>query len=102
MKTYTLVISRAALNDILDAQSWYEKQRKGLSLDFELCLEGGYEDVLSNPVGFQIKYKTIRVKYISRFPYGIHYLIERDTIFVLGVFHTGKNPKKWIERTDLS
>jgi len=38
MKIYTLVISRAALKDILDAQSWHEKQRKGLSLDFELCL----------------------------------------------------------------
>jgi plasmid stabilization system protein ParE len=99
MTEYSIVVSEAALGDILDAQEWYDDKREGLSVDFEFCLEGGYEDILNNPLGFQIKYKNIRVKYIYRFPYGIHYFVENNRIYVLGVFHTSKNPKKWIERT---
>lgn len=37
MINYKFVVSRAALNDIFDAIEWYEDQRQGLSIDFELC-----------------------------------------------------------------
>jgi len=95
---FSIFISEAAYEDIKEAYKWYEKYRIGLSLDFELCLEGGYEDIRNNPAVFQIKYKNIRVKYIQRFPYGIHYIVNNDVIYVLAVFHTSKNPIKWINR----
>jgi hypothetical protein len=95
MINYDLVISRAALNDI----EWYEDQRQGLSIDFKLCIEEGYEDITNNPLGFQLKYKDVRIKYISRFPYGINYIIRNNMIYILCVFHTSKNPKNWSERT---
>lgn len=95
---FSFLISEAAFNDINEAVKWYEKHRLGLSLDFELCLEGGFEDIRNNPIGFQFKYQNVRVKYTRRFPYGIHYIFDNDTIYVLAVFHTSKNPKKWVKR----
>lgn len=35
--------------DIEDAIIWYETIRKGLSIDFELCLEAGIDEILDNP-----------------------------------------------------
>ena len=35
---YSIQFTREALLDIEDIAIWYEEQRKGLSFDFELCL----------------------------------------------------------------
>jgi plasmid stabilization system protein ParE len=92
---FSFLISQAAYEDIKAACEWYEKHRVGLSHDFELCLEGGYEDIRNNPSAYQIKFKNVRVKYINRFPYGIHYILDKEVIYVLAVLHTSKNPKTW-------
>ena len=93
-----ILTSSAAFEDIKEAKEWYEEQRRGLSDDFELCLGGGYDALLGHPEAFQVKYKTVRVYYISRFPYGIHYTIEGNFIYILGVFHSSENPLKWEKR----
>lgn len=95
---YTFLISQAAYEDIKAASEWYEKHRIGLSLDFELCVEGGYEDIRNSPTAYQIKFKNVRVKYITRFPYGIHFILENEVIYVIAVLHTSKNPRNWTKR----
>ncbi|WP_428231486.1 hypothetical protein [Flavobacterium sp.] len=47
--------TKEALFYIEDVVFWYEKQRLGLSYDFELCLEAGIEEILRNPDAFQKK-----------------------------------------------
>ncbi|MEO5572203.1 MAG: type II toxin-antitoxin system RelE/ParE family toxin [Bacteroidia bacterium] len=95
---FELLISEEAALDIEDAFRWYQMQRDGLGKDFELCLEAGLNRILRNPKHFQKKYKIVRVHFIERFPYGIHYLTEERLIKVVGVFHTARNPKSWDER----
>src|ERR1700744_2315261 len=92
---YQLLISDESRLDILDAFSWYEDQRPGLGKDFELCLEAGLNKIKQYPLLFQKRYKNLHIYFIERFPYGIHYLIEGDTIKVFGVFHTSRNPARW-------
>jgi len=98
---YQLLISDESRLDILDAFSWYESRRGGLGKDFELCLEAGLNQIQRDPLLFQKRYRHLRIHFINRFPYGIHYLIEKETIKVLGVFHTSRNPRKWIIRLRL-
>ncbi len=95
---YSLLISDEAYFDILDAFLWYETVREGLGKDFELCLEAGLNVLTRNPKQFQVKYKKIRVAFIERFPFGIHYLLEVNTIKVIAVFHTARDPQNWDER----
>jgi len=92
---------KEALFDVEDVVIWYEEQRLGLSYDFELCLEAGLDQISRNPNAFQKKYKNVKIKFISRFPYGIHYRFEKDEIIVLGVFHTSRSPKNWSKRLGL-
>ena len=92
---YQLLISDESRFDILDAFSWYESCRNGLGKDFELCIEAGFELIKREPLLTQIRYRNLRILFIERFPYGIHYLIEGDIVKVFGVFHTSRDPARW-------
>jgi len=98
---YKIHFVKEALFDIEDIVLWYEEQRMGLSYDFELCLEAGVDAILRNPDAFQKKYRNIKIRFISRFPYGIHYKFEKNEIVVIGVFHTSRSPKNWSKRLGL-
>ncbi|OYU81462.1 MAG: addiction module toxin RelE [Flavobacterium sp. BFFFF1] len=95
---YQVHFIKEALWDVEDILFWYEEQRKGLSYDFELCFEAGIDEIIRSPDSFQKKYKSIRIKYIARFPYGIHYMIKGDSITNIGIFHTSRTPKNWAKR----
>jgi plasmid stabilization system protein ParE len=93
--------AKEALFDVENIVLWYEEQRMGLSYDFELCLEAGLDEISRSPDAFQKKYKNVKIRFISRFPYGIHYRLEKDEIVVIGVFHTSRSPKNWSKRLSL-
>ncbi len=86
------------LYDVEDIVTWYDNIRKGLSFDFELCLEVGIAEIIKHPESFQKRYKTVKVRFINRFPYGIHYIIKENDIYILGIFHTSRAPKNWAQR----
>jgi plasmid stabilization system protein ParE len=90
---HKIVFTSEALFDIEAIILWYELQRIGLSYDFELCLEVGVEEIIRNPEIFQKKYKSVKIRFIYRFPYGIHYVFNQNGITVIGVFHTSRSPK---------
>ena len=87
-----------ALLDIDDAVLWYENQRKGLSHDFELCLEAAVNEISRNPEAYQKRYKQVKIKFLPRFPYGIHYLSENEQIIIIGLFHSSRSPQNWNSR----
>lgn len=95
---YRLNILDAADLDIADAIEYYELVREGLSIDFELCLEEGYADILYLPLGYQVRYKNVHIKFIRRFPYGIYYMVDGKNVTVIAVLHSSKSPKNWFER----
>lgn len=95
---YKIQFTKETLFDIEAVVIWYEEQRLGLSYDFELCLEAGIEAVLRDPESFQKRYKQVKIRFISRFPFGIHYVIIENQITIIGVFHTSRSPKNWSKR----
>ena len=95
---YDIFLSRAAVADIEQAMEWYEKQRKGLGYEFELSIEAGITFLQRNPLLCQRKYREIRVKYVKRFPYGLHYEIDESSVKIIAVFHMKRSPLRWDER----
>ena len=59
---YQLHFIKEALLDIEEIILWYEEQRKGLSYDFELCLEAGINEVFRTSDSFQKRYKKVKIK----------------------------------------
>ncbi|MEZ4877013.1 MAG: hypothetical protein R2805_05615 [Flavobacterium sp.] len=90
--------TKEALLDIEEIVIWYEEQRIGLSFDFEMCLEAGLSEINRNPDSYQKRFKNVKIKFINRFPFGIHYINFHNEITILAIFHTSRSPKKWTNR----
>lgn len=90
--------TKEALFDIEEIVLWYEEQREGLSYDFELCLEIGVNEIQRTPSAYQKRYKNVKIRFINRFPYGIHYIVNAKMITILAVFHSSRSPKNWSNR----
>jgi len=97
----SIQFTKESFFDLLDIVTWYEDQRKGLSHDFELCLEVAISEIQRAPSGYQKRYKNVMIKFINRFPYGVHYFIHENIITILGIFHTSRAPKNWKSRKPL-
>ena len=90
--------TKEALFDIEEITLWYEDQREGLSFDFDLCLEVGINEIQRTPSAFQKRYKQVKIRFINRFPFGIHYIVNDEIITIIGVFHTSRSPSNWLKR----
>ncbi len=99
MSLKKIIIRLEAESDIKDAYEWYEAQRKGLGENFLLCVEEGLSRASRNPAIHSVVYKEVRRVLIHRFPFGVFFIENKESISVLAVFHARRNPKAWKGRT---
>ncbi len=88
------LLKRAEL-ELTDSCDWYEKQQKGLSKYFRHELNKIFQTVSANPLLYHIKYNTdLRFASLNKFPFIVVYWFdpELDTVFVVSIFHTKRNP----------
>lgn len=92
MRSYRLLIRPGAESDLAAAYRWYEDKDAGLGEEFLRTVEASLLGVQKNPQTHQKIYKEVRRALTKRFPYGIFYLIDNDTVSVLGVLHARRDP----------
>ncbi|HEY8021625.1 MAG TPA: type II toxin-antitoxin system RelE/ParE family toxin [Thermoanaerobaculia bacterium] len=92
-------IGAAAQRDVLEAQAWYAAQRPGLDLELRAELDRTLENIRRAPEAFPVLYKQARRANLSRFPYGLFYVIRTDCLFVLAVVRHARHPRHWKRRT---
>src|SRR6056297_1460169 len=92
---YTLNIADAAEGDIRDAFLWYEEQKPGLDKTFEIHISRALDRIKENPLKNQLRYRSIRVFFLKKFPYGIHYYVSDSHILIVAVFHTSRDRENW-------
>jgi toxin ParE1/3/4 len=96
---YELLVRSEAEQDLSEAVTWYEDKVKGLGLSFLLSVEAAIESIVRIPEAHPQIYKNIRRALVRKFPFGIHYIIDKETIVVLAIFHASRNPKDWKKRS---
>ncbi len=86
--------------DIKAAVIWYNKTQNGLGTRFLKNVKEKINSVAENPEVFQIRYNDVKIAVIKTFPYTIHFQFntQQNTILILGIFHTSKNPENWTKR----
>ena len=95
---YQLHIRVLAREDIQQIVDYYDRIRSHIADTFLENLYAEFDVIVENPNLFQRKYRNTRVRYLKKFPYGIHYIIREETIEILAVIHTRRNPKVWESR----
>lgn len=84
-----------ANKDIEVAILLYERQRKGLGLEFLECISKGEKLIKSDPKIYPKVYSIFRRCVIHRFPFAIYFTIENSNeIVVHSVFDNRQNPNK--------
>lgn len=96
--TFHLIISDGAQQDISDIFNWYTQKSIVVAENFENEISELIDSIEDNPFKIQVKYQQIRVAFLKKFPHGIHFTIKDDSITIIAVFHTSRNPQKWTGR----
>lgn len=89
---YNLIIKPKAEEDIGETMEWYKEQNENLPEKFLIKIDESLEKIGSNPEHYQKRYGEIRIVFIKKFPYGIYYTAEENTIYIHAVLHTKQNP----------
>ena len=96
--SYRIYLRPDAETDIEEAAQWYEKQREGLGDEFLDEVLSVFKIISNNPYMYAVVQRHIRRAVIHRFPFGIYYLIEEDSLVVVAVMHGSRHPKRWQQR----
>jgi toxin ParE1/3/4 len=94
-----LVLRRQAKLDLADARRWYEEKRPGLGDSFLDAIDAVLAVVLDHPHLHPRVSERVRRASVSRFPYGIFYTVEGDTLRVIAILHNARDPERWKGRT---
>ena len=93
-----IIIRPQALNDIEESFNWYEARLEGLGQKFIKTVDGKLLSIQSNLLKYPKKHKNIRIALIEGFPFVIHFLNEDDCLIIISIYHTSRNPKKFLKR----
>lgn len=96
---YTVYIDKRAVDDIRCAIDYYESKVLGLGEKFEIEVDEYINSLELNPF-FEIRYNDVRCLPLKKFPYMIHFRIDKviNKVFIDAVLHTSLDPKIWTER----
>lgn len=94
-KKVGVVFGKAAFDDLIQATDHYRALRKDLDIEFMKDLNSDVEHLSEFPASAALRYKDVRVSFMKRFPFGLHYRIKKDHVRIIAVFHTSLSPKKW-------
>ena len=89
-----------AQQEIDEAVLWFEQQLEGKGIDFLDELDRVVRLVKAFPVASTEIEPEIRRCLFARFPYSLIYGLERDTIVIIAVAHSHREPRYWAERLD--
>lgn len=101
MKRYKVKIEPEALADIQEITDWYNLQQPGMGKRFLKTTISQVDNLNKIPHIQTVRYKQIRCALVKKFPYKVHFYINNnmDTVEVLAVISTSRNPKIWLEKT---
>jgi len=84
--------------EVDDAVSWYDSQSQDLGALFLYDFDRAIRRITAFPLSCTEIEPELRRCLLARFPYGIIYGIDSDTIVVVAVAHLHREPRYWIDR----
>ncbi|WFP49860.1 type II toxin-antitoxin system RelE/ParE family toxin [Methylomonas sp. EFPC3] len=88
----------AAETELDQAYQWYEQQQSGLGKQYLSEFDAAIRRITAFPKSYVLIDTEIRRCLIKRFPYGVLYGIDRQSIIVVAVAHLHRKPDYWLAR----
>jgi hypothetical protein len=94
---YQLQVLQKAREDMQKSADWYNEQQSGLGDRFLLHVIGIFRLIEANPLHYEEKFsKKFRFAQVAVFPYVVVFKIKKQLVIVNAVFHTSRNPKRFV------
>jgi toxin ParE1/3/4 len=93
-----ILLRRAAQREFDEAAVWYDRQRRGLGLEFRDAVDVALSKAAAFPDRFPKMLEEIRCVHVEKFPYRVFYLANPTSITILAIFHVRRNPATWQSR----
>ena len=93
MKPARLLVQ--ARQEIRDAAEYYERQAKGLGVDYVDEINAAVSDICKNPKRWPVINASVHRRLVRRFPYCLLYREDANDIVVLAVMHMSRHPLYW-------
>ena len=94
-----LLVRVEAAQDLEDAAAWYEVQSRGLGQEFLGEVRLTLQRVAEQPGLYPSMHRGTQRALTRRFPFGVFYRVEQDSIVVVAVMHGSRDPQHWKQRT---
>lgn len=91
---------KVAEQEVEDAVNWYNYQAAGIGDEFLDELDRAVRRASSFPKSCTEIESGLRRCLLARFPYGLIYGLENETVIVIAVAHLHRKPKYWIDRIE--
>jgi len=88
----------SARSELREAVRWYNGKRSGLGREFNEEVKKATESIAQFPDAWPPVSQNARRFLLDRFPYGVIYLVEDNTIVIVAIMHLRRNPVVWQKR----
>lgn len=96
--TYALRFRPEVVTDLEEAAKWYDGRGAGFGGQFLAECKAALDEIAENPERVAADPQGIRSRRVRRFPYVIHYRIEKTKVVVFAVMFGGRDPAAWVDR----
>ena len=94
-----VLVDPEALLEVRNAAAFYEDSQPGLGKAFLAGVEAATEEIVRHPLMWRRIKGRFRRYLVPQFPYGLIYVAQSDTIYVVAVMHLKRKPGYWASRT---
>jgi plasmid stabilization system protein ParE len=95
---YNLLILPLAEQDIREINFQYNLINNTLAKKFNSALKKEVAIIHKNPNLYQVRYDSLRMAKIDKFPYVIHFEIYSEIIVINAIYHTSRDSEIWLSR----
>ena len=95
---YQLVFSPEAKTDVKSAAAYYDDKLPGLGKKFKNEVKRQLAQLKQNPYTRSIRYDSVRLAVIDKFPYSIHYTTTERKVTIHAIICDYRNPAEyWVK-----
>jgi toxin ParE1/3/4 len=93
-----LVVRPEAEKELAKAYEWYKEQVQGLGSDFLLHVEAALSFLQRSLQSYPVVNENIHRCLARRFPDGVFYLVDKESLVALGILHARRDSRAWRDR----
>jgi len=86
--------------ELVEAIAYYNRQSEGLGYEFAAEVKRTLGRILQFPEAWAKLSRQTRRCRTNRFPYGIVYQVRDETILVVAIMNSHRDPKTWQDRLE--